>query len=105
MITILWDSNALSWVQDYLPAGRYRACKPIRIDDHVAGIQSFIRRGVVKLDDQVSAASIDDIFHFNAVKMHRRDLAALDDHDLFRVRLAAMCDQILRAAIANSKHT
>ncbi|MNR33983.1 hypothetical protein D3C85_1517120 [compost metagenome] len=40
---------------------------------------------VPQLNNQISAAAIDDVLAFTPVEMHRRDLAVADVHDFFRV--------------------
>ena len=70
MIHSLHDRNAHTWFQFYLCTSRNDLNFSIDMYGNIAFfIDFFIRKGIIYTDQNISAASVDDVFHLIPVEM------------------------------------
>ena len=86
MVEVLLHADALAGTEDN-PSARF--------DDVLYAVDAEMDRrvgkllvlvGIVEFDDEIAAATVDDVLHLRPVEVHRRLLTFLDNHDFLGVR-------------------
>ena len=93
MVEVLFHTDALTWFEDDFPTRFHRMFNAVyAIMDRRIG-KALVLVGIIELDDEVSATSVDDVLHLAPMEMHRCFLQLLDYHNLLGIRF--LVDTIL----------
>ena len=86
MVEVLFHTDALTWFEDDFPTRFHRVLDAVyAIVDRRIG-KALILVGIIKLDNEVTSTTIDDVFHLAPMEMHRCFLQFLDYHYLLGIR-------------------
>ena len=100
MVTIGFQSDALTGLQDNDAAGPDTTPDAIGVDCNVGVCQTLIFGGIVELNDQLATPTIDDVLGLHPMKVQRRDLIDAHDQHLFAVDLAPSMLEIVQGTVA-----
>ena len=85
MVQVLLHADALPRTQDYLSAWLHNMLYAIYAVMYRSVGELLVLIGIIKFDDQIATATIDDILHLGPMEVHRRFLILFHYHNLFGV--------------------
>ena len=86
MVKILLHADALAWFEDDLTTRFHRMLNAVYAIMNRRIGKALILVGIIKLDNEVTSTTIDDVFHLAPMEMHRCFLQFLDYHNLLGIR-------------------
>ena len=81
MVKVLLHADTLSWMQDDSATRLHGMLYAIYAVMYLGIGKLLVLIGIIELNHQVSAASIDDVLHLGPMEVHRRLLVLLDNHN------------------------
>ena len=85
VIKVRLDRDTLARSQSYAGSCRYGICTAVAVYCHVSICKLSAFCGIIYSDQNVSAAAVDDVFHFVPVEVHGSHLTFVDHQELFRI--------------------
>lgn len=86
-----WDAGTLTWAKAYDSSRLEMNCLSICLYRKAILARRIFWGCLRQLDENISAASIDDVFHFRTMKVRRRTLAFRIENEFFSVGFRCRC--------------